>query len=130
MRGLKRQNDEVGHDDALTTGLSDEVEAFLHGTLAERHRYGSFAPVWTWMNEVAHGDPAVVRDGAARPDLEDEDIEGRTRSALARAVVGAMGDRDIRELQRDVLVPLELRIIGTDLTPRRLVELVGRALYV
>jgi hypothetical protein len=110
--------------DAVVTTVADECEALLSGQLAEHHRSRGHAPVWTWLNAIAHGDEQVVRDIATRPG---DDVETTTTAALARAVLA--DGRQVDVLQREVLVPLELRIAGDVITPRRLVELVGQAVF-
>ena len=77
----------------------------------------------------AHADTDRLRAIASTIEPAHTDIERRTRATLAPAVVSAMSDRSLTDLQRELLMPLELRHAGTELTPRRLVELVGRALY-
>lgn len=130
MRALKRRDDVAGEEPILHTDLADECEAFLEGSLVRcLQGHGAFAPVWTWLNEAAHGDEGEIRLLAEQLDTDATDAQVRTRSAIARAVVHALTDRRLADLQRDLLVPLELRVAGTVLSPRRLVELVGRALY-
>ncbi|HVM54136.1 MAG TPA: hypothetical protein VM262_13135 [Acidimicrobiales bacterium] len=110
--------------------LADECEAYLAGRLVEALRHhGTFAPVWTWLNEAAHAGETQIRQRAEKSLPVDADVETRTRSAVARAVLGALGQRELHVLQRDLLVPLELRLAVAELSPRRLIELVGRALY-
>lgn len=114
----------------VTARRAFECEAFLAGAYADAcHRLGLRAPVWTWLNEAAHADADRLHAIASAIEPAHADIERRTRATLARAVVSAMSDRSLADLQRELLVPLELRLAGTELTPRRLVELVGRALY-
>lgn len=117
-------------DEPVESDVADECEAFLAGAYADAcHRLGRGAPVWTWLNEGAHADADHLRRVATAPEPERADIEQRTRATLARAVVSAMDDRSLDDLQRSVLVPLELHVAGSELTPRRLIELVGRALF-
>lgn len=131
MRGLKRQSMQAdAADESVESDVADECEAFLAGAYVDAcHRLGLRAPVWTWLNEVAHADPDRLRAVASTIEPDHADIERRTRAALAQAVVAAMSDRGLTDLQRELLVPLELCLAGTELTPRRLVELVGRTLY-
>lgn len=132
MRALKRHS---GHqavrEEPVGTAIADECGAFLAGAFVTAlHEQGRRAPVWAWLNEAAHSDGAHLRQLADDLDPESPDVEVRTRSAIARATVHALADRPLSDLQRDLLVPLELRLAGTVLSPRRLVELVGVALYV
>ena len=122
MRILHRHPKEDG--DVLVTIVADECEALLSGRLAEHRRSSGHAPVWTWLNAVAHGDDHDLRRLAAEVG---DDVETVTTAAVARAVLA--DGRPVDALQRDVLVPLELRIAGEVITPRRLVELVGQAVF-
>lgn len=109
--------------------VADECQAFLAGAYVDaRHADGCSAPIWSWMNEAAHADAAHLTALSTVP-IDDVDVELRTRVLLARAVVSAARTQPLADLQRDVLVPLELTVMGTDPTPRRLIELVARALY-
>ena len=129
MRGTRHRR---AVDDATIvetdSELATECEAFLAGTYVDLlHERCDRAPVWTWLNDAAHGSMSRLEEVAAA-DV-DGDIEAVTRRTLASAVVCACDDRDLLDLQRTHLIPLELSIAGTELSPRRLVELVGRALY-
>jgi hypothetical protein len=111
-----------------SSGIAQECEAFLAGTFIDvMHEGRRLPPVWTWLNDAAHGSTERLQGIAAGE--AGGDVEVTTRATIARAVLCAGADRDLLELQRSSLIPLELRIAGTELTPRRLVELVGRALY-
>jgi hypothetical protein len=131
MRGLKHESIEVEPlDPEVESVIGDECDAFLRGAYLDTlHRGGHRAPVWTWLNEAAHGEAEQLRTTASFASLDDGDVELRTRITVAIAVTCAMHDRTLVDLQRELLVPLELALAGTDLTPRRLIELVGRALY-
>lgn len=106
-----------------SSDIADDCEAFLRSDLAARWRETIGAPVWTWLNAVAHGD---VRALAVRP-VADGDVEGRTTRTIARAILG--DGREVELLQREVLVPLELSVAGQVMIPRRLVELVTDTLF-
>src|SRR5688500_9040945 len=94
---------EHDHPGIMTNGVGEECEAFLRGTLAEIHRADGHAPVWTWLNVVAHGDDATI--AAIGGGGVDGSVEHATQRALVRAVLA--DGRDLAALQRDVLVPLE-----------------------
>ena len=97
--------------------LLAECEAFLAGNLAEvvLQRDG-YVPVWMWTNLLAHGREAELRreyEADLRGAGTVEDGWRAARSYLAGQVlelaaeVGSLG-----EVQRAVLVPLELRLAG------------------
>ena len=124
MRLLSRhtRNDD---DPVIATPVGDECASFLAGTVAAVHRVDGHAPVWTWLNVIAHGDSSAVE--ALADDGETADVERATQATIARAV--RADGRELTALQRDVLVPLEVGLVGTVMTPRRLVELVGKAIF-
>jgi hypothetical protein len=105
--------------DPVDLGVARECEDFLAGEIGDHS--GS---VWTWLNVIAHGDEERVRTIAA---AGDGDLRACTQRSLARAVLAS--GRPIGSLQTAVLVPLELDIVGVVMTPRRLIELVGRAVF-
>ena len=97
--------------------LLAECEAFLTGRLAEMVlRRDGYAPVWTWTNLLAHGTEVEVRqeyDADQRPSGTVEDGWRAARSYLAGQVLelaGRLGS--LGEVQRTVLVPLELQLAG------------------
>ena len=128
---LRTRHRRTVDDVAIVDGdseLAAECEAFLTGTFVDLlHDRCDRAPVWTWLNDAAHGSRERLCALAASDVAGD--VEVVTRTTISRAVLCACDDRDLVELQRTDLIPLELAIAGTELTPRRLVELVGRALY-
>jgi hypothetical protein len=116
--------------------LATECGAFLDGTLAEYwDQRGVVVPVWSWMNLLAHGSEELICESVARPSRPRR--PGRSwwvaRSYLAYEVLdrvdapGALSD-----LQRDVLIPLELEMAArpetVGWTPRHWVDTVDRAL--
>lgn len=93
--------------------LAADCEAFLTGHLADRlEQAGRRVPPWAWMNLVAHGsgdDLHAERAAHLPPDLP----AGRwheVRCLLAAEVLGMTGGGSLAELQREVLVPLELEL--------------------
>lgn len=87
-------------------------------------------PRWAWLDLIAHADVDRIRETAELPAPErspwsGDDIQG----VLARAVLAAVSPDDLRRVQHDVLVPLELRVMASVMSPRRVVERVGDALY-
>jgi hypothetical protein len=69
---------------------------------------------WTALNTLAHGDRALLRQIADGPALE----RGQTWDGALRYLAGAViavagpGECGLMALQRAVLVPLELRVLG------------------
>ena len=118
--------------------LGKECETYLCGRYAEymdaRHRV---VPNWAWINVLAHGDLERLRELAAGDGL---DPTRRTRTtvwwqavAFVADVVVAQGDdgSSLDELQRSVLVPIELAWLATGprRTPSQLVRVVLDALH-
>lgn len=102
--------------------LGDETEAFLHGRLAA-YRIANGGPLAAWMvlNRICHGDPVDIFDLATRVALRNplvgvssayHQVWGTAQCAIAtRLLVRALDPDEIRRLQHDVLVPLELQLI-------------------
>ncbi len=98
------------------TPLADEAEAFLNGTLlAHMASIGRAAPGWAWVNPLAHGTrPEIV--ALARPAAKGSPVAGRDAwegalAFLARELLTlTAGDLSLAEVQRTVLVPLELEL--------------------
>lgn len=112
------------------SGLADEVVAFLEGQLLERLRgrgeSGQIEP-WMWLNAVAHGSSGRVAELAAAPVTAPTGAPQwrDARVMVAREVSERCGGDEalLRFLQDSVLVPLELRLMGSrDLAPSRLAE--------
>lgn len=130
----------IGKLDGWTTwggpGVADEAAAYLQGRLLEQQRAtgaGGRVSAWLWLNAVAHGDLARLRELAdeARPGPV---VTGwrATRAALAREVLDrTCGDpAAVAALQRGVLVPLESRLGDVrDLTPARLHEIAVQEIW-
>jgi hypothetical protein len=84
--------------------------------------------MWAWLNLVAHGDLDRIRAAAARTDGSSRDSD-QLQSVLARAVISAIPAPELTRVQREVLVPLELELMNTPSSPRRVLELVTTALF-
>ena len=101
------------------TALAEECQAFLDGTYAEL-AYASDAPVpvWAWMNLLAHGTEAELRDAARA--LGEGDSWHQARAFLAGEVLEAIGPPHLTlvQLQHDVLVPLELDLLDCQCSNR------------
>ncbi|MGA3222020.1 MAG: hypothetical protein ABSE77_23630 [Acidimicrobiales bacterium] len=98
--------------------LVKDAEAFFAGGLAERieSRIGT-VPVWAWTNLLAHGteDELGSESSRASPPWGDPAREWRqARSYLATDVLHrAEVNGSLAEVQRVVLVPLELKLAST-----------------
>jgi hypothetical protein len=117
--------------------VADEADAFLNGHALERLRPppGQQRPPWLWLNAVVHGSLFTVRRVALRTDDADRFRETAwvdERVRLAQELIGvASGDEArLRALQRQALVPLELRLDRlADLPPARLVDVAIEELH-
>ena len=99
--------------------LDNEFDAFLAGRYAEyAARHGLPIPAWAWINRLAHATPDELDQLADRKPLRDNDGEvsawRATVTILARKIRSRIGsdDQKLRELQRLVLVPVELTLAG------------------
>ncbi|MEW6470879.1 MAG: hypothetical protein AB1679_01290 [Actinomycetota bacterium] len=101
----------------LDTGVGDECEAFLAGRLAAYLQdLGRPVPAVGWLNQVVHATPrelsllAVTGEAyALQPRLWCRAVGYLARNLLERA---RETGRPIEQLQRELLVPLELELIG------------------
>jgi hypothetical protein len=126
----RHEDAEVIEDNGASEAVGEECDAFLAGRLVPfRWPDGTPTPVWTWLNEIAHGDVPQIVAVASRAITEETAVPERTRTVLARALLGVGPRSGVPVLQQRVLVPLELELVGQVTSPRRLIELVGRALY-
>lgn len=113
------------------TGGSEAVEEavrLLDGRVAERYA-GQWAPVWVAVNALAHSDEARLLAMAAQAARSGTRTEGGWLGRLAAEVlVVAPTEAELVQLQREVLVPLELQLLDDRLTfpasPGHLVELI------
>jgi len=130
MRGNHTRHDRIrslGHD-VDDTDFADECEAFLAGRWAEtREDTSRPLPMWAWLNPIAHGNVEQVRALAAA--VNPASGPGRLQAAVAQAVLGAVPGSELRRIQRELLVPLELRLMGSPASPRQVFELITDALY-
>ena len=139
----RRRKDRSDCSDGDNCAVANEVEALLAGTYV-RHlsACGQQVPAWAYLNEVAHAPRSVLRarvsawEYARRvvgfgPEVSWRDAE----AALASEVIAVADDDDaaLSRLQREVLVPLELRLAGSpraELTsPASLVGVARAALH-
>ena len=96
--------------DPFAVTMIEECEAFLAGRYAELlDSWGAVVPAWAWMNLVAHGDEVALRCA-----MEERTMAGwrQARAYLAAVILDAVDDGTIvlADLQREVLVPLELDV--------------------
>jgi hypothetical protein len=123
------------------SGLADEVEAFLGGRFVDHlARHGQPVPAWAVVNRLAHADHAELvrlvdgdlldaRYGAAKPHAWA--VPERFIAANILVTRGATPEH-LREIQRGVLVPLELRLIEDTrhekMTAEQVLDAVARSL--
>jgi len=120
----------VDPDVVVEDALAEECEAFLAGRWADcRRTQDRPLPPWAWLNQAAHADVGRLREAAGRPADKTSRRGDDIQAVLARAVLAASAPDDLVRLQREVLVPLELHLMGAVLSPRRAVELVTAALF-
>jgi hypothetical protein len=123
----------------LGAELAKQSEAFLQGRLAEtvEEQLMVPVPVWVWTNLLAHGaeEELVLERANTRASRSPRHGDWRNaRSYLAGQVLDlAATCGPLDELQRSVLVPLELELAAADeaasWTPNRWVERVQATLW-
>jgi hypothetical protein len=80
-------------------------------------------------NQAAHANIDSLRQAATRQADTASWRGDHIQAVLARAVLAASASDDLHRLQREVLIPLELHLMGSVMSPRRAVELVTAALF-
>lgn len=93
--------------------LVAECEAFLDGRYAEMmEEAGVAAPPWSWMNLLAHGTEDEIR--LAADDIRRAEGWRVAQAYVAGEMVDAIdsGRATLRHLQQNILVPLELDVLG------------------
>jgi hypothetical protein len=121
----------TSHATGATDEFGDECEAFLAGRYAERLlREGRPVPPWAWLNQAAHADAETIRSAAeSLPDDGDIVLWTDARATIATLVTAATAwGADLREVQHEVLVPLELELTDAILKPEDLTRRVFQAL--
>jgi hypothetical protein len=116
--------------------LASETEQFLNGTLLDvAFASGDDVPAWIWLSAIAHGDaPLLARTKhwlsdhkGVRPELNGW---GRVLQHLTTRLLEtseAMGC-PTSDLQRSLLVPLELAVTITPVGPATMCRLVNAML--
>ena len=132
MRGMqiRRHRDGLDGGSRVDSDLANECEAFLAGHWAE-HRRANGLPVPTWasLNQAAHASADILAVAAIRPANRTPSSSTDIETLVARALLAASPPDEVSQLQRRILVPLEMELMGTPLSPRRLVELAITALF-
>jgi hypothetical protein len=116
--------------------IADEAEQFLAGGYLDIAFVNERdVPAWIWMSTLAHADGATLERAEhwldhqreMRPELE---LWGRMLQLLARRVhesYVAIGC-SLEDLQREVLVPLELAVSAASIGPATLYRIVDSML--
>ncbi len=100
----------------LAAGLIEECQAFLVGSYADHlDGKGLTIPTWAWTNLLAHGSVADLHraEDSSHTQGSPAHLQWRAaRSHLAREILDQSRNCpvDLEELQRKVLIPLELEL--------------------
>jgi hypothetical protein len=107
-----------------------ECELFLAGRYAQRlHAHHLPIPAWACLNPLAHGTNDDLANLRARNVEAVWPLQWMNAISFLAGEIMVLIDDDpdlLRELQRDVLVPMELRLASHWLTPVTPAELVRR----
>lgn len=110
---------------ALAADLVEECRAFLAGSYLDHlDEKGLPIPTWAWTNLLAHGSEVDLHRLEAPPYSQGSPacLQWRAaRSQLAREILDHSRDCtvDLKELQRKVLIPLELELARRSETSTR-----------
>jgi hypothetical protein len=115
--------------------LVQEADLYLSGHYAEYlDRRDRPVPSWAWLATLAHGDPEQLRSLMV-PNLLCDGRRTRTTKwwqavtfLAAEILVQHDDDRDIDDMRRSVLVPLELKWLAAGRAPQRPGQLVRTVL--
>jgi hypothetical protein len=110
--------------------LGDECDAFLRGRyLWWLMQEGLPVHGWAWFNRAAHGSFVDIARHVERLGVPAEPCcFGHAAQLVEAMVVASVAPADLREVQRHLLVPLELGLVSRQRSPRAVVELVSEAL--
>ena len=124
--------------DAVSDGnLVSECEAFLLGTYAEfLEARSQSVPAWAWTNVLAHGRREDVERiaGGVRAGWSSTRRWRVARACVAGELLDTVGrGASLGDIQREVLVPLELELAGRRgdwaCTPERWLDMARSALH-
>ncbi len=113
----RNSKDGVGR---FSSGLSEECQTFLDGTyLLYLAANDKPVPGWVWINRLAHAEPYDIEALADGTDSSMKALPGRAQwhgavSFLATELLGvaSAAHATVEQIQREVLVPLELQLAG------------------
>jgi hypothetical protein len=101
---------------AFGSGIGEECDAYLAGRLAFYLReLGRPVPPVAWLNRVVHATPAELVILAHEADDTDQPVAWRrTVGYLSRTLLERSREtgQRVERLQQELLVPLELELIG------------------
>ena len=100
-------------------GVGEECDAFLAGEWAEHlAANGEPVPAWAWLNHVAHGPLEELRALTQTPAWGHASMKewDRLQACVADTLFrrARQVSTDVPTLQRQVLVPLELMLLGDE----------------
>jgi hypothetical protein len=116
--------------------LASETEQFLNGSLLDvAFASGDEVPAWIWLSAIAHGDaPLLARTKSwlsdhegVRPELNGWGRVVQHLTARLLETSEAMGC-PTSDLQRSLLIPLELAVTITPVGPATMCRLVNAML--
>jgi hypothetical protein len=117
--------------------IGEEAQRFLSGRYLElAYLNARDVPPWVWISAIAHGDEEVLelastwmQHHGGRPEFDEW---GRLLEHVARRIVSTSRDidRPLCDLQRDLLIPLELAVFMTPVGPATLYRLITTMLDV
>lgn len=109
----------------LAAALVEECQAFLAGSYADHlDEKGLPIPTWAWTNLLAHGSELDLHRQEGPPNSQGSPACFQWRAArsyLAREILDHTKECtvDLTELQRKVLIPLELELARSSETSAR-----------
>jgi hypothetical protein len=118
--------------DVSQEALVAEAERFLNGHyLDDAFATSREIPGWVWLSTLAHGDAEALLDAeswlaSGRPVRSEYDTWGRVLQLLAREIRSMTETTTctLAEIQRELLVPLELAIIASPVGPATMYRVV------
>lgn len=137
FRRKRKSEERAAAHPLFGSGIGDECDAYLAGRLAFYLReLGRPVPPVAWLNRVVHATPAELVILANEADDTDQPMAWRrTVGYLARTLLERSREtgQRIERLQQELLVPLELELIGdaaaTQLDSADMVRLTVARLY-